>query len=72
VAAFFLVGSFAAQMPVVADKLRLNKVAEKVPEYVTNEVKGEDQYEKLGEVEKMKVAKVTENKKEENWGVFGR
>jgi len=72
VAAFFLVGSFAAQVPPVASGLRLNKVAEKVPEHVTNKIEGEDKYEKLGEVEKMKVAKVTENEKEANWGVFGR
>lgn len=71
VAGFFLLSSFVAQIHPMADKLKLEKAAEKVPEHITNKVAGEDQHQKLGQVEKMDVAEV-KKKNEENWGVFGK
>ncbi|CAG8721264.1 12527_t:CDS:2 [Cetraspora pellucida] len=59
VAGFFLVGSFVAQIPAVAKKL--DGVAAKIPEYITN-VETKEDHEKLGTIEEMKVAKI---KKEE-------
>ena len=67
-AGIFLFTSFLAQVPIAEKKL--GKVAEKIPPQITNEVKGEDQHERVGEIEKMKIAKVKE-KNEKNWGVFG-
>jgi uncharacterized ion transporter superfamily protein YfcC len=69
VASFFLVSSFLAQMPVVADKLRLDEKAEIIPSWVTSEEEKES-YIKVGEIEKMKIAKVKEGK-EKDWGTFG-
>ena len=68
-AGIFLLVSFLAQVPIAEKKL--GKVAEKIPPQITNEVEGEDQHEKLGKIEKIKVTRVKEEN-EKNWGVFGK
>jgi uncharacterized ion transporter superfamily protein YfcC len=57
-AGIFLFISFLAQVPIAEKKL--GKIAKKIPPQITNEVEGEDQHERLGEIEKMKVSKVKE------------
>ncbi|CAG8801713.1 31877_t:CDS:2, partial [Racocetra persica] len=51
--------NFVAQIPAVAKKL--DGVAAKIPEYITN-VETKDDHEKLGTIEEMKVAKIKKEK----------
>ena len=70
VAGFFFLGAVFAQIPCFARVLKLDKVSENTPEWVSGHYKEGDKYQDVGNLEEMPIAKTSPNIKK-NWGVFG-